>query len=99
MIPREGAAAWPRPTINSPQKDGSSAMFQAMVRAWDDGAVVTAEDVLHGPAEVDAESAIRLIRPGDVPATRGGPARRNGRGRRRFPRWGAELRPCLNAIA
>ena len=51
------------PPTDEQERGGSwvSREVEAMITAWERGAEVTAQDVLNRRAEVDAESAIRLI--------------------------------------
>jgi serine/threonine protein kinase/tetratricopeptide (TPR) repeat protein len=63
-----------------------------MVTAWGRGAEVTAQDVIDGRAEVDTESAIRLIYEETCLRREAGQPVGTDEVVARFPRWGAELR-------
>ncbi len=64
---------------------------EAMIAAWRHGANVTAEDLLDGGAEVDAECAIRLIYEETLLRREAGQKVGTAEVVARFPRWGAEL--------
>ncbi len=91
MIPRE-EAGMAQTDLRQPAEGWVSREVQAMVRAWDLGAAVTAEDVLDGRAEVDAESAIRLIYEETCLRREAGQHVGTAEVVARFPRWGPELR-------
>jgi eukaryotic-like serine/threonine-protein kinase len=65
---------------------------EAMVAAWAHGAAVTAQDVLDGRAEVDSESAIRLIYEETYLRREAGQSVATSEVVARFPRWGQELK-------
>ena len=65
---------------------------EAMVTAWEHGAEVTAQDVLDGRAEVDSESAIRLIYEETCLRREAGQNVRTSEVVARFPRWGRQLK-------
>ena len=70
-----------------------------MVAAWGAGAEVTAQDVLAGRAEVDTESAIRLIYEETCLRREAGQQVGTAEVVARFPRWGPSCRPSSSAIA
>ena len=69
---------------------------EAMITAWERGAAVTAQDVLDGRAEVDAESAIRLIYEETCLRREAGQQVGTAEVVARFPRWGGELRALFD---
>ena len=64
---------------------------QAMVAAWERGAEATAHDVLAGRAEMDSESAIRLIYEETCLRREAGQNVGTSEVVARFPRWGKDL--------
>ena len=91
MIPPEEAGM---PLTDDQERGGGwvSREVEAMIAAWERGAEVTAQDVLDGRAEVDAESAIRLIYEETCLRREAGQQVGTAEVVARFPRWGAELR-------
>ncbi len=97
-LPEE--AGMPETHDHEPASSWVSREVEAMITAWERGAEVTAQDVLDRRAEIDAESAIRLIYEETCLRREAGQQRRNGRGRRPLPALGSRAgRPCSSAIA
>lgn len=81
------------PLTDDPERGGGwvSREVEAMITAWEHGAEVTAQDVLDGRAEIDAESAIRLIYEETCLRREAGQQVGTAEVVARFPRWSAEL--------
>ncbi len=90
MIPPREASM---PLTDEQDHGGSwvSREVEAMITAWEGGAEVTAQDVLNGRAEVDTESAIRLIYEETCLRREAGQQVGTAEVVARFPRWRTEL--------
>jgi serine/threonine protein kinase/tetratricopeptide (TPR) repeat protein len=90
MIPLE--AAMPKSDEYFCASGWASREVEALISAWGRGVEATALDVLDGRAEIDTESAIRLIYEETCLRREAGQDVGTDEIVARFPRWGAELR-------
>src|SRR3954447_5621642 len=90
MIPPKEASM---PPTDDQERSGNwvSREVEAMITAWERGAEVTAQEVLSRRAEVDTESAIRLIYEETCLRREAGQQVGTAEVVARFPRWRAEL--------
>jgi serine/threonine protein kinase/tetratricopeptide (TPR) repeat protein len=70
--------------------------IEAMVRAWESGAEVTAQDVLEDRGDVDAASAVRLIYEEACLRREAGQRVETAEVVSRFPRWARELKAVFD---